>query len=71
MIHAISRLASYPPRGKEKEAVMPQKCIVTCLVILCITLLIFTWMTRSSLCELRVKQENIEFAATLACASPS
>ncbi|WP_236635146.1 Hok/Gef family protein, partial [Salmonella enterica] len=26
-----------------------------CILIVCLTLLIFTWLTRNSLCELRMK----------------
>ncbi|MDU6991215.1 MAG: Hok/Gef family protein [Escherichia coli] len=26
-----------------------------CVLIVCLTLLIFTWLTRNSLCELRLK----------------
>jgi len=36
------------------------------LLTICITLLIFTWMMRDSLCELRFRQEKIELVAVLA-----
>ncbi|EOW6772454.1 type I toxin-antitoxin system Hok family toxin [Cronobacter muytjensii] len=37
-----------------------------CVVTLCITLLVFTFLTRHSLCELRLKDGQREFAAFLA-----
>ncbi|EQW63045.1 protein HokA [Escherichia coli UMEA 3108-1] len=37
------------------------------LIVICFTLLFFTWMIRDSLCELHIKQENYELAAFLAC----
>ena len=35
------------------------------LVVVCLTLLVFTWMVRDSLCEVRINQGNTEFAAFL------
>ena len=40
--------------------------LVLCLLIACLTLLIFTYLTRSSLCELRIRDGNREVAAFLA-----
>jgi len=37
-----------------------------CVLTLCITLLVFTFLTRHSLCELRLKDGPREFAAFLA-----
>ncbi|PAU28000.1 small toxic polypeptide [Escherichia coli] len=37
------------------------------LIVICFTLLFFTWMIRDSLCELHIKQESYELAAFLAC----
>jgi len=50
------RVASYPPKGKEKKAMkLPRNALIWCVLIVCLTLLIFTYLTRSSLCELRLK----------------
>ncbi len=65
MPHNI-KVASYPPKGKAAEAEMPQKLVLISLIVICITLIAFTWITRSSLCELRVKQGDTEVAAILA-----
>ncbi|KJP00317.1 hypothetical protein SR84_11715 [Enterobacter hormaechei subsp. xiangfangensis] len=40
--------------------------IVLCILIVCLTLLIFTWLTRNSLCELRMKDGTREVSAILA-----
>ncbi|MFU0870201.1 Hok/Gef family protein [Kluyvera sichuanensis] len=37
------------------------------LIVICLTILLFTWMIRNSLCELHIKQGNNELAASLAC----
>ncbi|WP_234015133.1 type I toxin-antitoxin system Hok family toxin, partial [Cronobacter sakazakii] len=37
-----------------------------CVLTVCLTLLIFTLLTRNSLCELRLKDGQREFAAFLA-----
>ncbi|EBG5205106.1 Hok/Gef family protein [Salmonella enterica subsp. enterica] len=36
------------------------------LIVICLTILLFTWMVRDSLCELHIRQENNELAASLA-----
>ena len=46
---------------------MPQKYRLLSLIVICFTLLFFTWMIRDSLCELHIKQESYELAAFLAC----
>ncbi|MEX3020449.1 type I toxin-antitoxin system toxin HokA [Kluyvera sp. STS39-E] len=48
---------------------MPQKSMLCSLIVICLTILLFTWMVRDSLCELYIKQGNNEFAASLACES--
>ena len=63
------RLASYPPQGKDLEASMLQKSGVICLIVICVTLLIFMWITRSSLCEVRVNNNNINVAVIMDCGS--
>ncbi|MGL5386566.1 MAG: type I toxin-antitoxin system Hok family toxin [Serratia sp. (in: enterobacteria)] len=45
---------------------MPQKWVVTTLVILCITVLVFTWITRKRLCEIRIRSGDTEVAAMMA-----
>ncbi|PLR37946.1 hypothetical protein CYR55_09515 [Chimaeribacter californicus] len=59
------RLAFYPPQGKEPEASMLQKSGVICLIVICITLLIFMWITRSSLCEVRFNNNDINVAVIM------
>ncbi len=59
------RLAFYPPQGKDMEAVMVHKLTVISLIVICITILIFTWMIRDSLCELTFKQGDTEVAAIM------
>ena len=44
------RLASYPPQGKDREVKMQQERVMLKLVILCMTLIAFIWLTRGSLC---------------------
>ena len=46
---------------------MPQKYRLLSLIVICFTLLFFTWMIRDSLCELHIKQGCYELAAFLAC----
>ncbi|MCQ6906070.1 type I toxin-antitoxin system toxin HokA [Escherichia coli] len=46
---------------------MPQKDRLLSLIVICFTLLFFTWMIRDSLCELHIKQGCYELAAFLAC----
>nr|WP_281434652.1 Hok/Gef family protein [Erwinia phyllosphaerae] len=36
------------------------------LIVFCVTLLIFTWITRGSLCELNIRQGETEVVASLA-----
>ncbi|HGM7400840.1 Hok/Gef family protein [Serratia bockelmannii] len=44
---------------------MSRKLLLYGLIVVCLTLLAFTWMVRGSLCEIRVQQGNTEFAAFL------
>ncbi|WMW60117.1 Hok/Gef family protein [Serratia marcescens] len=37
------------------------------LTVVCITVLLFIWMIRDSLCELKIYQENITIMIRLAC----
>ncbi|HBI11775.1 MAG TPA: type I toxin-antitoxin system hok family toxin [Franconibacter pulveris] len=64
------RIASYPPQGKEKKAMkMPRNALIWCVLIVCLTLLIFTSLIRKSLCEIRYKDGFREVAASMACGS--
>ncbi|QFH72455.1 type I toxin-antitoxin system Hok family toxin [Atlantibacter subterranea] len=61
------RIASYLSQDKEKKAMkLPRNALLWCVFMVCLTLLIFTYLTRSSLCELRVKDGSREVAALLA-----
>ncbi|EAA7723242.1 type I toxin-antitoxin system Hok family toxin [Salmonella enterica] len=61
------RLASYPPKGKEKKAMkLKPNSFIWCVFIVCLTLLIFTWLTRKSLCEIRYRDGSREVAAFMA-----
>lgn len=42
------------------------KYLVWCVLIVCLTLLIFTYLTRKSLCEIRYRDTNREVAAFMA-----
>ncbi|ETS33597.1 MULTISPECIES: Hok/Gef family protein [Photorhabdus] len=44
---------------------MSRKLLLYGLVVVCLTLLAFTWLVRDSLCEIRIQQANMEFAAFL------
>ncbi|WP_036774789.1 Hok/Gef family protein [Photorhabdus australis] len=44
----------------------PQKIVIFSLIVICVTLLLFTWITRDSLCKLHIKQGNTEVAAIMA-----
>ena len=60
-------MAAYLPKGKEKKAMkLPRSTVVWCVLIVCLTLLIFTFLTRKSLCEIRLKDGKREVAAVLA-----
>ncbi|MBY3790701.1 Hok/Gef family protein [Photobacterium carnosum] len=45
---------------------MLRKTALMGLIVICITILSFTWMVRDSLCELQIKDGNTVFLATLA-----
>lgn len=59
------RVASYLLKGKEKTA-MNRNPVVWCLLIVCMTILAFTLLTRHSLCELRIRAGDKEVAAFMA-----
>ncbi|WP_071988712.1 Hok/Gef family protein [Candidatus Regiella insecticola] len=45
---------------------MSRRLILYGIIVICFTILVFTWMVRGSLCELNIKQGNTEFSAVLA-----
>ncbi|NLU15002.1 MAG: type I toxin-antitoxin system Hok family toxin [Serratia liquefaciens] len=45
---------------------MPNKGSVVKLVVICATVISLAWITRSKLCELRIRSGNTEVAAILA-----
>ncbi|EIP3952743.1 type I toxin-antitoxin system Hok family toxin [Salmonella enterica] len=45
---------------------LPRSPVIWCVLIVCLTLLAFTYLTRKSLCEIRLKDGEREVAATLA-----
>ena len=60
------RIASYRALRKEKKAMkQPKNALTWCLLIVCCTLLIFTYLTRNRLCEVRLKDGNTDFINTL------
>ncbi|CAD5360752.1 Protein Hok (plasmid) [Enterobacter cancerogenus] len=55
------------PQGKEKKAMkLPRNTMLWCVLIVCLTLLIFTYLTRKSLCEIRYRDTTREVAAFMA-----
>ncbi|GFN47227.1 toxin HokB [Candidatus Regiella insecticola] len=49
----------------QSEVSMPRKFALHRLIVICITILLFTLLIRDSLCELRIKKGNTEVAAFL------
>ncbi|WP_269935862.1 Hok/Gef family protein [Serratia liquefaciens] len=46
---------------------MQLKHVFHSLAVVCITILVFIWMIRDSLCELKIYQESITILVRLAC----
>jgi protein HokB len=62
-----SRVASCRAYCKEEKAMkLPRNTLVWCVLIVCLTLLVFTWITRRSLCELSYRDHNREVTAQMA-----
>lgn len=62
-----SRIASCRTQCKETKAMkVPNNPVLGGLLIVCITMLIFTLLTGGSLCELSVKDGTREFVAKMA-----
>ncbi|EEQ6459203.1 type I toxin-antitoxin system Hok family toxin, partial [Escherichia coli] len=49
------RLASYAPKGKEKQAMKQQKAMLIALIVICITVIVTALVTRKDLCEVRIR----------------
>ncbi|HAT3915748.1 TPA: type I toxin-antitoxin system Hok family toxin [Klebsiella oxytoca] len=45
---------------------LPRSTLLWCVLIVCFTLLIFTYLTRKSLCEIRYRDTSMEVAAFMA-----
>ena len=45
---------------------LPRNTLLWCVLIVCLTLLIFTYLTRKSLCEIRYRDTDREVSAFLA-----
>ena len=54
-----SRLASYVPKGKEKQA-MKQKAMLIALIVICLTVIVTALVTRKDLCEVRIRTGQTE-----------
>ncbi|HHQ4305856.1 MULTISPECIES: Hok/Gef family protein [Serratia] len=48
---------------------MPNRGDIVKLVVICTTVILLVWITRSKLCELRIRSGNTEVAAILAYGS--
>ncbi|MBY3731832.1 type I toxin-antitoxin system Hok family toxin, partial [Escherichia coli] len=49
------RLASYAPKGKEKQAMKQQKAMLIALIVICLTVIVTALVTRKDLCEVRIR----------------
>ncbi|KAA1847550.1 type I toxin-antitoxin system Hok family toxin, partial [Escherichia coli] len=49
------RLASYEPKGKEKQAMKQQKAMLIALIVICLTVIVTALVTRKDLCEVRIR----------------
>ncbi|EAQ5935408.1 type I toxin-antitoxin system Hok family toxin [Salmonella enterica] len=56
------RLASYVPKGKEKQAMKQQKAMLIALIVICITVVMAVLVTRKDLCEVRIRTGQTEIA---------
>ncbi|EAA8522427.1 type I toxin-antitoxin system Hok family toxin [Salmonella enterica] len=56
------RLASYVPKGKEKQAMKQQKAMLIALIVICITVVMAVLVTRKDLCEVRIRTGQTEVA---------
>ena len=56
------RLASYVPKGKEKQAMKQQKAMLIALIVICLTVIVTALVTRKDLCEVRIRTGQPEVA---------
>ncbi len=56
------RLASYAPKGKEKQAMKQQKAMLIALIVICLTVIVTALVTRKDLCEVRIRTGQTEVA---------
>ncbi|EEU1642073.1 hypothetical protein AUS19_05610 [Escherichia coli] len=59
------RLASYVPKGKEKQekqAMKQQKAMLIALIVICLTVIVTALVTRKDLCEVRIRTGQTEVA---------
>ncbi|EHB0530217.1 type I toxin-antitoxin system Hok family toxin [Escherichia coli] len=56
------RLASYAPKGKEKQAMKQQKAMLIVLIVICLTVIATVLVTRKDLCEVRIRTGQTEVA---------
>ena len=56
------RLASYVPKGKEKQAMKQQKAMLIVLIVICLTVIATVLVTRKDLCEVRIRTGQTEVA---------
>lgn len=66
-MHQHHKSSLLPVENQHGRRGMPQKYLLFSLIVICFTILLFTWMVRDSLCELQIRQGNIELVAFLAC----
>ena len=60
------KVSLLPAKMQGEEAMkLPNQPVVLCVLMVCLTLLIFTWLTRNSLCELRLKDGTREVSAVM------
>ncbi len=58
------RLASYAPKGKEKQAMKQQKAMLIALIVICLTVIVTALVTRKDLCEVRIRTGQTEVASS-------
>ncbi|EEQ4619893.1 type I toxin-antitoxin system Hok family toxin [Escherichia coli] len=56
------RLASYVPKGKEKQAMKQQKAMLIALIVICLTVILTVLVARKDLCEVRIRTGQTEVA---------
>nr|EFC3861004.1 type I toxin-antitoxin system Hok family toxin [Escherichia coli] len=61
MLHK-RRLASYAPKGKEKQVMKQQKAMLIALSVICLTVIVTALVTRKDLCEVRIRTGQTEVA---------